>query len=247
MPYVTRLGPAVNAPEKPVGIFVPPGWEETLSYLTAVKTGSVALRIPVKNGHGEVVGALVPLTVEHLGDGDLIETFVRWRNQNREGWLDQRPVTPEATRRWLEAVVRVPNRMSFLILWGDRPVGRCGFLNLTPEDNESDGLVRGERGGGYHFMRDAQIAGICWKFERLGISSIWSKVLSTNERAQASCESLGYRMEPFDSRPVYRQHYPDGNVLTEEGDGELCPDLRILYLRLTREGFYNSLKYSSGS
>ena len=220
----------------------PGSWEEVLALILDAKQERRPLRIPILAPTKQVVGSLVPLSVSHLVDRQLVDRFVCWRNQNREGWLDQRAVTAEGTLRWLERVVNDPLRMSFLIYWGDRVVGRCGFLNLTVRENESDGLVRGERGGGYYFMRDAQLACLRWQFEALGLQAVYSRVLSTNERALNSCRLLGYDMSPFARKRITCQPSPLGDVLKEaepglEPSADFHTAAELLYLRLTRERF----------
>jgi len=201
------------------------------------------LMIPIQHGDVPEAGHLAPLTEAHLGDNALIDRFVRWRNQIRGGWLDQRPVTADGTRRWLQEVVVNPTRMSFLIYFGESLIGRCGFLNLTANQNESDGLVRGERGGGISFMHSANVAGLEWQFRELAIRGVCSKVLSTNESALEGCRRLGYPMTPRASRPVYRHTYPDGVVLRESGDPEQeLAGVRLHYLRIEKSDFDKALR-----
>lgn len=218
-----------------------PASEEVLRHLHDIKQDREVLHIPIHNSERKEVGFLAPLSVSHLNDNSLIETFVRWRNQNLEGWLDQRPVTVEGTRKWLEVVVNDPTRMTFLIYWGKRLIGRCGFLHLTRTDSESDGVVRGERGGGCYFMRDTQIACLIWQFSTLNNQSIFSKILSTNVQALANCQSLGYDMRLSIERPIYRVSYPEGDLLTEEEHGEPCSECMLLHLRLMKSDFYSFL------
>ncbi|HUY87473.1 MAG TPA: hypothetical protein VMV10_01940 [Pirellulales bacterium] len=214
-----------------------------IELLHKVKTGTLPLRIPICDRQGAETGRLAPLTQAHLGDEALVSTFVRWRNQYREGWLDQRPVTIEGTHRWLREVVVDPTRMSFLIYFGAQPIGRCGFLNLSAEENESDGLVRGERGGGADFMHCANVAGLAWQFNALGIFAAYSKVLSSNGFALEGCRRLGYPATPFATREVYRHEDPQGAVLRETGSAEQkLPDTRLLYLRIHEVDFNRALE-----
>jgi RimJ/RimL family protein N-acetyltransferase len=215
-----------------------PPAEGKTALLEDIKRGRRALRIPIRDRHHSEVGHLAPLTTAHLGDIELIHRFVRWRNQFRSGWLDQRPVTVDGTQRWLQEVVENPTRMTFLIYFGETLIGRCGFLNLTRDRNESDGLVRGERGGGADLIHCANVAGLDWQFRNLGIRAVHSKVLSTNELALQGCRRLGYSMPPIASKQIFRHVYPEGVVLREFGDPDQeLPDVRLLYLRLEEKGF----------
>jgi len=132
--------------------------------------------------------------------------------------------------------------MVLLIYAGDRLIGRCGYLRLTAVDNESDWLVRGERGGGILFMHYAQIAGLEWQFGDLGLQSVLSKVISSNENALESCRRLGYDMSPERVASLFRHPYPTGDLLKEIGSCEqLIHGERVVYLRLRRDDFFRSL------
>jgi RimJ/RimL family protein N-acetyltransferase len=216
--------------------------QQQLELLCDAKSGKLPLWIPIRDSGGADIGHLEPLTERHLGDDALIERFVRWRNQNLAGWLDQRQVTGQSTRRWLQDVVTNPTRLTFLIYLGKRIIGRCGLLNLTRDDNEADGLIRGERGGGLYFMFYANVAMLAWEFDELGIDSVFSKVLSTNDAAIESCRRLGFSLPPFAVRTLYRHDCPDGIVLRENGtpDQEV-PGAQLLYVRLSKANFRSVL------
>lgn len=220
-----------------------PATPRQIEFLQQIKAGRSSLQIPICDRQGFEVGRLAPLTQDHLGDDWLVSTFVRWRNQNREGWLDQRPVTAEGTHRWLQEAVENPVRMSFLIYFGERLVGRCGFLDLSAAENESDGLVRGERGGGPEFIHCANVAGLTWQFSELGLSTVRSKVLSSNVFAVEGCRKLGYAMTPFAAREVFRHEDRQGVVFREQGLPEQeLPDVRLLYLRLSKTDFNRAVE-----
>ena len=225
----------------------PAAWFDVLRRIIEIKQDRVPVRIsvpsrarPAEETRGEA-GFLTPLTERHLGDDGLIETFVRWRNQNLTGYLDQRPVTYAGTSRWLEKTVLDPLRMAFLVHWGDRLIGRCGFVNLTPHDQEADGLVRGERGGGMGFLFDAQVAGLNWIFRNIGSGSVVARVLNTNDLALENCRRMGYDLIPFASNPVYRRVTPEGSRLLDCGrDEERLPGVELHSIRLSREAFFRS-------
>ena len=88
-------------------------------------------------------------------------------------------------------------------------------------------------------MRDAQIAAIRWKFDALCVDSVYSKVLSSNERALNSCRLLGYDMQAFSRRPLFRKQDAAGEFFTEEGEEhQRVHGLELLYLRLTKDCFF---------
>lgn len=212
-----------------------------LGYIEDLLSGREVLRISIPDADGNVVGFLTPLTQTLAEDDTLIEQFVRWRNQNLSGWLDQRPVTFEGTRAWARNVTRDPTRLALLMYAGDKLIGRCGYLELTADECLSDGLVRGERGGGLYFVHHAQVAGLIWQFETLGIRSVLSKVLSTNDAALESCRRLGYDLTCVESRPLFRHEDVQGVYFLEHGEADqVFEESTILYLRLSKEDFLTS-------
>lgn len=219
----------------------PSEWFDVLRFLLDVKQDRTHVRIPVSDDRGSEIGHLEPLTVRHLGDPALVETFVRWRNQNLSGYLDQRPVTVSGTEAWLRETVCSPLRLAFLIFHGEKLIGRCGFVKLTPTDQEADGLVRGERGGGMNFLFQAQVAGLDWIFRNIGSESVVARVLSDNELALHNCERMGYDLTPFATSDVYRRMSPAGDQLLDEGSAaERIPGVRLHSIRLSRAGFYGA-------
>jgi hypothetical protein len=214
-------------------------WFAAVRWLVDVKQGVLPLAVPILDEQGIELGELRPITVEHLQDEALLERFVVWRNQHRLGYLDQRPVTLAGVRRYVEDVVYNPTRVSFLAYCEGRPIARMGAVRIGPHEHESDGLVRGERGGGMQFVHQAQLTGMILLFHALNQTSIISRVLSTNDLARESCTSLGYDMTPVVSQPVYRIRHADGDMLETTGRAdELVEGVTLDTFRLNREGFF---------
>jgi len=214
-------------------------WFACLRWLLDVKQGVVPLVVPILDEQGSELGVLRPITIEHLRDESLLERFVVWRNQHRLGYLDQRPVTLAGVRRYVEDVVYNPTRLTFLAYCDGRPIARMGAVRIGPHEHESDGLVRGERGGGIQFVHRAQLTGMVLLFYALNQTSIISRVLSTNDLARESCTSLGYVMAPVVSQPVYRVCHADGDTLETSGRGdELVEGVTLDTFRLNREAFF---------
>jgi hypothetical protein len=219
--------------------FDPHHWFEVLRRVCLIKSGKVDLRIPIVDDAGREVGHLEPITARHLIDQELLSTFVRWRNQNRVGYLDQRPVTEESTRSWLIDVATNPLRMAYLIFCEGRLVGRSGFVKLKPWEREADSLVRGERGGGMWFMHWAQMAGILWESQCLGSQSLVADVVSENELALENCWRLGYDREPFQRRRLFRTLFPDGEFWGVQGnESDVVPAVELLTFRLREQNFF---------
>lgn len=222
-------------------------WFCALRWLVDVKQGLRPLAVPILDDRGQEIGVLRPITVAHLRDETLLERFVVWRNQNRTGYLDQRPVTLDGVRRYVEDVVYNPTRLTFLAYCNGRPIARMGAVRIGPVEHESDGLVRGERGGGMHFIHWAQIAGVILVFYALNHRSIISRVLSTNELALDSVATKGYDMRPIVSQPIYRIRHPEGDTLETAGDSaDLVPGVTLDTFRLQRKAFFATMGEQPG-
>lgn len=222
-------------------------WFDALRWLVDVKQGVRPLVVPILDEQGQELGELRPITVEHLRDEALLERFVVWRNQNRLGYLDQRPVTLAGVRRYVEDVVYNPTRLTFLACCDGRPIARMGAVRIGPLEHESDGLVRGERGGGMQFMHRAFLTDLLLFFRALNQSSVISRVLSTNELSRNCCRSLGYDMRPVVSQPVFRISHSEGDTLEISGKAEqLVAGVTLDTIRLSREVFFTTLADSRG-
>ncbi len=222
-------------------------WFAALRWMLDLKQGRTHLEVPILNDRCEQIGTLSPISVKHLADAELLERFVRWRNQNLSGYLDQRPVTLEGVKRYVEDVVYNPTRLTFLAYCDGRPIGRLGAVKIGPREHESDGLVRGERGGGISFMHWAQIAGMVLLFHALDQQRVVSRVLSANDLARDSCSSLGYDMNPILSQPVYRRKHMDGDTLETTGrEDEIIKNVTLDTLRLERHAFVATMQSRAG-
>jgi hypothetical protein len=207
-------------------------WREAMAHLRDIKQCQVPLQLPVRDNAGSVVGQLEPITARHLEDSQLIATFVRWRNVNRSGYLDQRPVDDQSTAKWLADVVANERRISLLIYFGEKLIGRCGAVNLSPEGHEADSLVRGERGGGFGFLLAAQRTGLAWLFASgIGGSSVSARVLDSNDLALHNCRELGYEMTPVKVERSSIQNYSSSGLSSREEGPELWT------LKMSREQF----------
>ena len=227
--------------------FVSGRWFDALRWLVDVKQGVRPLAVPILDDRGEEIGVLRPITVAHLGDESLLERFVVWRNRHRTGYLDQRPVTLDGVRRYVEDVVYNPTRLTFLAYFEGRPIARMGAVRIGPTEHESDGLVRGERGGGMHFMHWAQLAGMILVFYALNQRSSISRVLSTNELAVDSCVTKGYEMRAVVSQSIFRVRHPNGDTLETSGDPvDRVAGVTLDTFRLQRDAFFAAMAEQPG-
>jgi hypothetical protein len=222
----------------------PAGWQ--LELIRALKTPATTVPLPLVDFEGRSIGRIECMTYGHLDDDALLETFVHWRNRNRAGWLDQRAVTLESTRAWMRRALESDRCLHRLFYAGDRLIGRGGMVELTREGYMSDGIVRGGRGGGLHFMNFVNFACMAWDFEHFDLDFIDSKVLETNALALNSTNLLGYRARH--RRSLFRTRTPDGDVLTETpaettepagalGAGSVVSDVQLCYTRVSRNDF----------
>ena len=212
----------------------PEPWQTDL--VRGLKSGALEREILIRDFDDRVIGRAETMTRRALEDGPLLETFVRWRNQNRGGWLDQRVATLEGTRRWLEAALADDRRINCLLYFGDRLVGRAGFVDLGARGYMSDGIVRGERGGGMNFMHFVNFACMGWDFEHLRLSTMYSKILVTNDMARGSTSALGYRV--LGEVSLLRSETSEGAIFTEISNFEGVAAAETLqYLACDRECF----------
>lgn len=219
----------------PESLGAPEPWQ--LERVRKLKSGEATADIPVLDFDDRPLGRVLTLTTTRPDREPLVETFVRWRNQIRTGWLDQRQVTPEGTRQWLETALGDDRRLNRLVYVGDdRLIGRTGFVDLGRRGNMSDGIVRGERGGGMNFMHFVNFACMAWDFEHLDLSTMYSKVLVTNDLAMESTRTLGYRI--LGDVPLYRVETASGPVFTEiSTSGAVATGEMLRYLGCDRQCF----------
>jgi hypothetical protein len=156
-------------------------------------------------------------------------------------------VTLDGVRRYVEDVVYNPTRLTFLAYFEGRPIARLGAVQIGPVEHESDGLVRGERGGGIQFMHRAALAEMVVLFHAFDQRSMVSRVLSTNELARDSCAAKGYDMRPVLSQPIYRIRHPEGDTLeTTGGPVDRVPGVTLDTFRLQRDAFFAAMAEQPG-
>jgi len=217
-------------------------WFAALRWMLDLKQGRTQLEVPILNDRCEQIGTLSPISVKHLADAELLERFVRWRNQNLSGYLDQRPVTLEGVKRYVEDVVYNPTRLTFLAYCDGRPIGRLGAVRIGPREHESDGLVRGERGGGLNFMHSANIAMMLVLFQILRQQRITARVLSSNDFAIDSCQRLGFCMTPILSQEVFQIEVGSGVILQTYGrDDQRVSGVTLDTFAIDRSRFFATM------
>jgi hypothetical protein len=222
MPLVRTIEGDVDPPEP---------WQ--IERLRKLKSAPTTEAIPLCDFDGKAFGRIECMTFEDLDNEALIATFVRWRNQYREGWLDQREVTLDSTRAWMRRALESDERLNRLFYFHDRLIGRGGMVDFCRHGYMSDGLVRGERGGGMSFIPFVNFACMGWDFENLDLHWMDSKVIDSNTTALHSTELLGYRV--IRSVPLYVAS--DGQITETASPGSVVHNSRLCYLRVSRADF----------
>ena len=160
-----------------------------------IKHHATDLIIPVHDQTDSEIGRLIPLTISNLSDSALIDLFAMWRNRDLSAWLDQRPVSHEGTRRWLENLIKDDCRMAFLIFNQNRDlIGRIGFLDLEDHSVMIDSIIRGLSNISPGMMTHAFFAMTAWLFQNSSIVHVYSKVLPDNAASMKLHHALGFQM-----------------------------------------------------
>jgi hypothetical protein len=218
-------------------------WFEALRWMICLKQGKVKIKIPILDAIGKEIGFLRPIDYDDLLNEPLLEQFVQWRNQNLVGYLDQRPVNIEGVRKYVEDVVFNPTRLSFLAFYDGLPIARLGAVKICRTDHETDGLVRGERGGGIRFLYFAQISIFAFLFRLFTHKRFIARILSTNDLALENCLSFGCDKEPILEQPIYRISCNDGIKLETSGEmDEKVEGVTLKTYQVTEISFNQQLK-----
>lgn len=210
------------------------------SLIHAVKHQESVLKLTVSNRNGESSGMLVPITIGHLSDNTLISQFVSWRNRSRSAWLDQREVTTEDTRRWLELLLQDDQRMAFLIYNPQNLlIGRLGFLDLTDQSAMIDSIIRGIPAVSPGIITRSFFTMMDWLFQNSAIKKIFSKVLPDNAASMKLHHALGFYLHQ--SIPLASSQTANiGRVwapVDETIDADMSNVTSLNLMCLTRSGF----------
>lgn len=95
---------------------------------------------------GTRVKNLTLVTVDCLGNDDIITLLAAWRKKHAEWFPSQFPVTSSRTRKWLQdKVIRTPDRILFLVSVDGTSIGHVGLnrFDWTNHTCDIDNIVRG--------------------------------------------------------------------------------------------------------
>jgi RimJ/RimL family protein N-acetyltransferase len=105
----------------------------------------------VRAADGTIIAELrvmTPGAAEQLDElSPLIYALCTWRNNNADCFLDPSRVTPESTRRWLQAISEASDRLLFIVYnVSGCPVAQYGLRRLNTDVVELDNGILGVRG-----------------------------------------------------------------------------------------------------
>jgi len=134
---------------------------------------------------------IIPVSQAHLIDLMNIRNEENVRKELRQvGWC-----FPEGQTRWLEGLIKDPNRYVFSILLDGVVVGSCGLLDIdwVKRHAEISNFIckkaQGQRVG-YTACRKL----MKFAFEELGLQTIYGFVLATNKRAIEFNKKIGQKI-----------------------------------------------------
>jgi RimJ/RimL family protein N-acetyltransferase len=142
--------------------------------------------IPVHN-YSTLIGTLRPITYYDIGNDEIIENLMHWRNQNISAYLSSEKATFEGTRRWLSKFVLDNESKILFLLYTDKnvPIGHIGLADGLDTNSyvEMDNIVRGIKSGEKGMITLALYDLISWVFSSFDYSIVYLRVFSDNIRA----------------------------------------------------------------
>ena len=150
-------------------------------------------RIEIKNQDGPI-GFLVPIDQKLIENKNIIQSLVKWRNENMRFFLTRFKASEDRTYNWLKDIVLTSDdRILFVIFENEqKAVGNIGLCNITEKSAEIDNVLKGEKTEKNGFMFFAQIALIKWAISNLKIDDIYLNVISDNDNAIRFYSKLGF-------------------------------------------------------
>jgi perosamine synthetase len=190
---------------------------DTFARLKRATTTAELTGIPVADG-----AELLPVAELHAGDGALIRSFARWREENAFAFPDRFEITAEGTARWLRmGLLDAQDRMLWLVTERDgRAIGHMGYANALNDrrELEIDNVIRGESGANPGVMGAAMRALTDWAVRTLGPQTISLKVMADNRHARSFYRRLGW--------------VEAGAVYFDEADDGAAPDRELVRMVL---------------
>jgi RimJ/RimL family protein N-acetyltransferase len=196
-------------------------------------------KLPIIAEHGDQVGSLRQVGAADVADPELISRLTKWRSAYGEYFFSQFPATPGRTRNWLADLVKTPGTGLFIITCEPgRMVGQCQLTELRPGEFEVGNIIRGEEVQLKGFMYYALRCLLGWATVNLEAQAFELRVLSTNTRAIALYDRLGFvTAETAPLRRVVSDTEARWERMTSEDNS--APHGFWNRMRLLREAFVN--------
>jgi len=181
--------------------------------------------------------SLVPISVLHLEDNQLIELLCELRNSNIDIYPDSTPTTFESTRSWLKnSVIENDKRILFLVV--DNFLNVQGHLGLWQRDEktiELDNVLKSNECKVRGLFTLAVNALESWINEMANLSELTLRVLDSNQHAKEFYKKLGYAT--VSSIPMQWVTHPMGNKSLQECSNELANDAWIVMSKNLEKNF----------
>ncbi len=192
------------------------GNEKFDDLLRQVRHGTFELKIPLPNEASDHKAYLKPVTLETLGNSDILKALTIWRNANMENFMTSFEATPERTRVYLENTLSGYSRqMLFLIYEGGQLVGQVGFKDLNAQEAIMDNGMRGERSQNPKIMVNAHRALAIWLFKEAKIKQMIGWLFADNITGIMMNKQIGW--SSWIRHPLEKVQKDDG-ILWQIGD-----------------------------
>lgn len=149
-------------------------------------------RVDLKDENSNILCELWPLNDSCLLTDEIVELLVKWRNRFMRYFKTQFKAEPLTTKQWLQNNILLNDRILFLIVVEDKPIGHYGLCNINEVAVELDNAIRGERGGTPDLFIRIEKYLIQFCFQKLKVECISAKVLSNNFLAISMHQNLGF-------------------------------------------------------
>lgn len=133
--------------------------------------------------------------------------YYEWRNNPEVAIFDQssflRPMSFTEVEEWSQRMV---DGLSFMVYFGDDPIGICAFMNVDERNRHAElSIVIGNqdywsKGFGTSIMEQL----LTWGFNEMNLNRLYLHVFDFNERAIGLYEKVGFIKEGTKREMLYR-------------------------------------------
>lgn len=162
--------------------------------------------------HRNIPFRLVLVTMDTTRDTKLATLLAQWRKKVLHFIPSTKPITIRGTRQWLiKRVIEEKDRLLFLVVVGDVPIGHVGLYRYNPKENSIviDNVIRGA--AGYPGVMGESIRTLIrWAKKTFHIRSFFVDCSSNNDKAIALYKRIGFR--EIDREPLIRTKTEGGYI-----------------------------------